>query len=83
MKKLKYWYYGLSMNKKLAFTFSLQLIYWFLAWLFFDRMVTESFNPFYYGLFFAVCMAIGLTIIFERKKIKHLFKKEEDKTDGE
>lgn len=78
MKKLKYWYYNLSTNKKLAFTFSMQLIYWFFAWLFFDRMVSEAFNPVYYGLFFALCMAIGLTIIFERKKIRNLFKKDEE-----
>ncbi|MEO6819790.1 MAG: hypothetical protein ABI204_08700 [Ginsengibacter sp.] len=78
MKKLKYWYYGLSTSKKLAVTFSMQLIYWFGAWLFFDRMVSEAYNPFYYGLFFALCMALGLTIIFERRKIKNLFKKEEE-----
>ena len=78
MKKLKFWYVGLSEKKQLAFTVSILFVYWFFAWLFFEKMVWHGNRPLWFGLFYALCLSVGLTIIFQWGKIKRAFKKDDN-----
>lgn len=80
-QRFKNWYYHLSVKKQLLFTFSILFIYWFLGWLFFDRVIWKDYRPIWYGLLTAGCTSLGISILFEWRKIKSLFRKEEDPED--
>lgn len=73
--KFRMWYAGLSEKKQLLFTFSMLYVYWFGAWLFFEKMVWLGSRPLWFGAFYALCISVGLTILFQWNKIKRVFKK--------
>lgn len=81
-QRFKRWYYNLPVKKQLLFTFSMLFVYWFLAWLFFDRVIWKDFHSLWRGVLYASSMSLGLTILFEWRKVKSLFKKEEDSEDN-
>ncbi|MEO6136805.1 MAG: hypothetical protein ABIP35_16745 [Ginsengibacter sp.] len=78
MKKLKIWYIGLSEKKQLAFTVLLLLAYWFFAWLFFEKMVWQGNRPLWFGLFYSLCLSVGLTVLFQWNKVKRVLKRGEE-----
>ena len=78
MRSLKIWYSNLSEKKQLAFTISILFLYWFFAWLFFEKMVWKGSRPLWFGGFFALCISIGLTILFQWNKIRRVFGKSDN-----
>lgn len=76
-KRLKSWYLQLSVKKQLAFTFSVLFVYWFLSWLFFEKVIWQGNRSWLFGVFSAVCTSAGITMLFEWTKVKSLFKKDD------
>ena len=75
-KRLKGWYLQLTVKKQLAFTLTILFVYWFLSWIFFEKVIWQGTRSWGFGIFTAICMSVGLTILFEWSKVKSIFKKE-------
>lgn len=74
IKKYKDWYSSLTPFKRLAVSFILNWFYWLIAWLIADQFFFEEKHSIQYHLFHATWMSFIMTMPFNWKKIKELFK---------
>ena len=58
--------------------YSLCAIYCDLTGAFFEKMVWQGNRPLWFGLFYALCLSIGLTVLFQWNKVKRVLKRGEE-----
>ncbi|WP_207491886.1 hypothetical protein [Aridibaculum aurantiacum] len=70
-------YNSLSDRRKLLVNFLLQWLYWMLAWWLYKWVWPDKDEPLtlFNLLFYATWMAFWMTIVFNWKKVRQLFKK--------
>ncbi len=80
MGKIGYWYKNLSVKKKVVAHFAMQWIYWFLATLLLDKIWPNDKPKTTQEVFInATWMALWMTLIFQWKNVKLIFRKNESK----
>ena len=80
MSKFTDWYKNLSAKKKVASHFAMQWIYWLLSIKFLDNVwPSEKPKTIQELIFKATWMALWMTLFFQWKNIKLIFKKNESK----
>jgi hypothetical protein len=77
-KKYSNWYRNLTPLKKLLVSFILNWIYWLTAWLIAEKFFFDERRSWRYHAFHATWMAFFMTIPFNWKELKMIFKGERD-----
>ena len=72
--RLNIWYRSLTPIKQLTILFLTNWIIWFMASLIGNRVFFDEKHPLIYHIFHAAWFAFIMTIAFDWKKIKSLFK---------
>ena len=82
IKRYNEWYRRLTPLKKLVASLILNWIYWLMAWLIAEQFVFDEKRSWKYHVFHATWMSFFMTIPFNWKELKQIFKpqhKEESK----
>ncbi len=74
IKRYNNWYKSLTPLKKLIVSFILNWIYWLIAWLIAEQFVFDENRSWKYHVFHATWMSFFMTIPFNWKEIKQIFK---------
>lgn len=74
IKKYNKWYNSLTPLKKLIISFILNWFYWLIAWLIAEQFVFDEKRSLKYHVFHATWMAFFMTIPFNWKELKQIFK---------
>lgn len=74
IKRYNNWYRSLTPLKKLAVSFILNWVYWLIAWLIAEHFVFDEKRSWKYHVFHATWMSFFMTIPFNWKELKQIFK---------
>lgn len=69
------WYNSLTHLKRVAVTFTFNLLFWFIGSLLEDRIFFDEQHSLAYHVFHATWMASFMTVLFNWKELKVLFKR--------
>lgn len=76
IKKYNQWFDRLTSFQKLLVSFSLNWIFWLIAWLLAEQFIFEEYRSWNYHIFHATWMSFFMTIPLNWKELKQLFKSE-------
>lgn len=79
IKKYNEWYSNLTPLKKLTVSFTWNWFYWLLAWLIAEQFFFDEKRSWKYHVFHATWMSLLMTILFNWKEIKQIFKSQNKK----
>jgi hypothetical protein len=68
------WYGSLTAFKRLAVSFILNWVYWFIAWLIAEEFFFDEKSSWSYLVFHATWMSFFMTISFNWKELKQIFR---------
>lgn len=74
IKKYNEWYSGLTPSKKLLVSFVLNWFYWLIAWLIAEQFIFDETRSWKYHVFHATWMAFFMTLPFNWKELKQIFR---------
>ncbi len=78
-KKYEKWFSNLTPLKKLTVSFILNWFYWLIAWLIAEQFIFDENRSWKYHFSHATWMAFFMTIPFNWKELKQIFKTENSK----
>ncbi len=77
MTKIKNWYFSLSIKKRLLVHFIIQCLYWYFSMAIINHLIWPANEPksIPEQIFHALWMATWMTIFFQWRTVKELFKR--------
>lgn len=76
IKKYNQWFDQLTSLQKLVVSYSLNWIFWLIAWLLAEQFIFDEKRSWSYHIFHATWMSFFMIIPFNWKELKQIFKSE-------